>query len=236
MFNTEALEAIASGLRHRWGSRALNKGSAGLPASNPLPTGYVALDALLEGGIARASLVELLGAPTSGATSLALNLVAQAHAEGGDVTWLDLTHTFDALRAEACGIHLNRLLVVRPGSVVEAMSIVEDVVHGHGSTLVVVQTTHELLKGFQGHAVLARGLRRLVVPLRYGTAIVVFITPAGHTPTAAAALNEHAALRLVLERQKLLRQAGEWVGFRSRITLLKHKTLAPGQTVIDLRV
>jgi recombination protein RecA len=228
MFNTEALEAIATGLRRRWGSRALTKGAAFLQPPDPLPTGHPALDTLLEGGMPRPALVELTGPPTSGITSLALNLIANAQAEGGDATWLDLSHTFDPFRAEAVAVVLKRLLVVRPGSVVEAMGIVEDVVHGNGSSVVVVSSTLDFLKGFQGSSVLERGLRRLAVPLRHSTAIVLFLTPA---PTAVLA--DHASVRLALRANKLLFREEEWIGFRSTVTLTKHKSILPGHTAIS---
>lgn len=228
MFDTEKLEAVATMLRQRWGQRALNKGAALLQPPDPLPTGYTALDQLLEGGIPRATLVELTGPPTSGVTSLALALVANAQAEGGDATWLDLTRAFDPFRAEAVDVALNRLLLVRPDSAVEAVSMIEDVVHGNGSSVVVVNSTSEILKGFQGNSVLERGLRRLAVPLRHSTAIALFLTPA-----ATPVLGDHASIQIVMRGQKVLFQDDAFIGFRSGVTLTKHPSLLPGHTTLS---
>lgn len=229
MFNTETLEAIAMGVRQRWGSRALTKGTSALiQPPEPLTTGYPALDLLLEGGIHRPQLVEILGRPTCGSTSLALNLITSAQTQGGDATYLDLAHTFDPFRAETCGVRLKHLLVVRPGSVSEAMAILEDVVQGNGSSVIVVSHTAALLQGFQAHSVLARALHRLTVPLSHSTTAVVFLTPTDHTPPGAEALVHHAALRLRLQGRKWLFHDDIFAGFQTTVTLTKHKT-TPGQ-------
>lgn len=229
MFNTERLEAIATGVRQRWGGRALTRGTSALiQPPEPLSTGYPALDLLLEGGIHRPQLVELLGRPTCGATSLALNLIASAQAQGGDAMYLDFAHTFDPFRAEVCGVQLKHLLLVRPGSVSEAMAIVEDVVQGNGSSIIVVSHTAALLQGFQAHTVLARALHRLSVPLSHSTTAVVFLTPTEHTPSGAESLAHHAVLRLTLQGRKWLFQEDAFAGFQTTATLTKHKT-APGE-------
>lgn len=237
MLTTERLEAIASGLRQRWGSRALTRGTSALiQPPDPLSTGYPALDLLLEGGIHRPQLVEILGRPTCGATSLALNLISSAQTQGGDATYLDLAHTFDPFRAETCDVQLMHLLVVRPGSVSEAMAIMEDVVQGNGSSLIVVSHTLALLRGFQAHTVLARALHRLTVPLSHSTTAVVFLTPTDHTPFGAEVLAHHAALRLTLQGRKWLFQEDVFTGFQTTVTLTKHKTTPGHQADITTRL
>lgn len=237
MFNTETLEAIATGVRQRWGRRALVKGTSVLiQPPDPLATGYPALDLLLEGGIHRPQLVEILGRPTCGSTSLALNLITSAQTQGGDATYLDLAQTFDPFRAETCGVQLKHLLVVRPGSVSEAMAIVEDVVQGNGSSLIVVSHTLALLRGFQAHSVLARALHRLSAPLSHSTTAVVFLTPTEHTPSGAESLAHHAALRLTLQGRKWLFQEDAFAGFQTTVTLTKHKTTPGYQTHITTRL
>jgi recombination protein RecA len=234
---TEALEVVSRGLRRKWGSRALTKGtSALLQPPEPLSTGYPALDLLLEGGIHRPQLVELLGRPTCGATSLALNLIASAQAQGGDATYLDFAQTFDPFCAETSGVQLKHLLLVRPESVSEAMAIVEDVVQGNGSNVIVVSHTVALLRGFQAHTVLARALQRLTVPLSHSTTAVVFLTPTEHTPPGAEALAYHAALRLTLQGRKWRFHEDAFAGFETTVTLTKHKTIPGQQTAITTRL
>lgn len=234
---TEALEAVSSGLRRKWGSRALTRGTSALiQPPDPLTTGYPTLDLLLAGGIHRPQLVEILGRPTCGATSLALNLIAAAQAHGEDATYLDLSHTFDPFRAETCGVRLKELLLVRPGSVSEAMAILEDLVGGNGSSVIVVSHTAALLRGFQAATVLARALHRLAVPLSHSTAAVVFLTPTDHTPLGAEALAHHAALRLTFQGRKWLFQEDAFAGFQTTVTLTKHKSTAGAQTLITTRL
>jgi RecA/RadA recombinase len=230
--DTEKMTELTLTLNRRWGDRALRRGVDHLRAPDPLGTGYPELDHLLERGIPRPALVELAGRPTSGATSLALQLAARVQAEGGDATWIDLSRTFDPFRAEALGIVLKRLLLVRPGSVSEAMAIVEDTVQGSGSSLIVLSDTAAIMQGFQGTRVMARALQRLSVPLSHSTAIVIVLTPWSHTPPEAHVIADYATLRLGLHGRKLLFQAEQWIGFNTTVTITKHKTLAGRSTVL----
>lgn len=230
--DTEKMTDLALAINRRWGDRALRRGTSHLQPPDPLETGHPELDRILEGGIPRPALLELIGRPTSGATSLALQLAASVQAEGGDATWVDLSRTFDPFRAEAVGVALKRLLLVRPGSISEAMAIVEDTVQGNGSSLIVLSDTAAIVQGFQGTRVMARALQRLSVPLSHSTAIVLILTPWSHTPPQAQVVADYATLRLALHGRKLLFQAEQWIGFNATITITKHKTLAGRTTVL----
>ncbi|MBZ0299156.1 MAG: DNA recombination/repair protein RecA [Anaerolineae bacterium] len=103
---------------------------ADLPASSrtpAIPTGFPALDHVLAcGGIPRGRLTILTGAPTSGTTSLAYRLVAQAQHRGQIAVYLDLPYSFDPLSAQRCGVKIGSLLLVRPSDRLQALALLRD--------------------------------------------------------------------------------------------------------------
>lgn len=220
--NTERLHLLITNFQRKWGTKALAHGPAALPRPyDPLRTGHAALDDLLGGGLPRSAITEVLGQPTSGATSLILQTMAHAQQQGEVVTFVDLRHTFDPLIAQDIGVHLQDLLLVRPRNLTQGLSIVEDLVQGAGSGLIVINSTQALVTAQRGTALAEKALRRWLVPLAQSSTAIVFLTFAAETPPALRAVRHHALLRLRLQGQRWLRTQGEITGFDTTATILK---------------
>jgi len=122
-------------IQKRWGPKAIHKLEA--PAAKMeiphIPTGFPALDqALGIGGIPRGRITEMLGAPTSGTTTRALELMAKAQEDKDSAAYLDLSYTFDPDYAVRCAVSLERLLLIRPHSGREALEITASPIAGRG--------------------------------------------------------------------------------------------------------
>ena len=115
------LQSTLEAIRRRWGPDAVRQASAQRAAEPAcLPTGFAALDrALALGGIPRGRITELVGAPTSGMTTLALTLIARAQQQGSQPVFIDLDHALDPAYAARCGVEVGPLLLARPRTLAE---------------------------------------------------------------------------------------------------------------------
>src|SRR5262245_57015953 len=113
-----SLAELITAVQRRWGTRALRLLRAATEEVIPVvPTGFHDLDSALRiGGVPRGRITELLGTPTSGMTTIALTLIAQAQAQGDLASYIDLSKTFDAEYAALVGVDLAALLLIRPTS------------------------------------------------------------------------------------------------------------------------
>jgi recombination protein RecA len=200
--------------------RAIRLRLAGMPgeAAAVLPTGFAALDRALGGGLPRGRIVELFG-PTSGKTTLALQVVARVQ-RGGSAAWIDADRTFDPTYAARLGVALAGLPVVRPESTEQALEIACRLAGSGGLDLLVIDSAAALVPraelaaaiGESGpgiHSrVLASGLRRLALAAARAGATALFVNQArtrleasGARPETSAGgppLKLYAAVRLVL--------------------------------------
>ena len=144
------LAVLIATIQRRWGTRALQRGTTLHATPALLPTGIDALDDLLGGGYPRAAITELLGAPTSGTTSIALTALAQAQARGEIGAYVQMAGSFGAEYAAACGVDLATLILVRPASPHDALELLQALVtHQIGvlivNALALLQVTAEAL-------------------------------------------------------------------------------------------
>lgn len=215
------LAATLAKLQKKWGTQALQVGRH--DESPPgLATGWPDLDALMGGGLPRGRLTQLLGQPTSGMTTLALGLTASAQREGEVVVYLDLSLTFDAEYAVACQVAVADLLLVRPARADEALDILFDVVATGIPGLVIFSSFANPPRP------VLEVLQRLNPALTRSRCVLLLLTPPPVTlPTAA--------VRLHLHLQTWLTAGRDVAGYRVRVTVRKHPTLAAGQFVdLDL--
>jgi len=186
-----------------------------------VPTGFPSLDAALGvGGLPRGRLVELSGPPSSGKTTLALQIAARFQQIGATAAWIDAEHVFDPAYAASLGIAIERLPVVEPDSAEQALEMARTLVVSHAVDLLVIDSAAALVPrlelesrlgesgaGLQSR-VLASGLRRLSRAVAQTAAFVVFLNqlrtrmgPAGEdaeTTAGGAPLKLYAAVRIVL--------------------------------------
>lgn len=223
----ERLKAALAEIHKRWGSDALRPLSAVKVASTYIPTGFPSLDALLGGGIPCGQAIELSGVPTSGMTTLALKIIAEAQQQGRPTVYVDLASIFDPGYAVRCGVQLNRLLIARPEGVARGLDILHVIGAEADSGLVVFDSTTEALAAPHGSTRLNSALRRLLPALRQSGCTAVLLSPGVQTHNAIS----HVALRLHVENAGWIEQERDVSGLRARVTILKDNRNRSGQQV-----
>jgi recombination protein RecA len=237
------LQSLIAALRKRWGSRAARLGAEAEEVYT-VPTGFPELDAALGiGGLPRGRLTEILGTPTSGATTISLTLLARAQERGDLAGYVDLSRTFDAEYAAAAGVDLHALLLARPRTAADALELIYALVESGGVGVLVVESLALLQSVPRDAALLDQALRILpgslaaspcalivLTPLPYGTEMVRALGFGG------SALAHAAALRLHVAREAWLEAEQGPPGCAARVTVLKHRLGSPdGQAQLLLR-
>jgi recombination protein RecA len=231
------LEAAVQAIQLKWGSQALRKGAPPAVASSfpALPTGLTALDRMLRGGLPLGHITEIIGQSTSGKRTLALHCVAQAQSRYSCV-YVDLAQTFDPVYAAACHVDLAHLPIATPADPARALDLACDLANGGHFGLIVFDSTAELLSGSFPPGAAAATLRRLHHNLNGQPSALLFLTtPFFDEPGAPANypfgfdLGQVAALRLLISRQRWLRQHGSIRGYEAQVSVLRSRWSAAGQ-------
>ena len=241
---TGKLAATIGAIEEKWGRRTifrLGERLRELATTGAIASGFPALDAALPGGgLPRGRIVELAGAPTAGAVTLALRLVAAVQALGEQAAYLDLAQAFDPVYAAQCAVSLEQLLLIYPPDAAQALALAQElVVAGAGAIVLDLAAwppaaappapgppapERPHLAGPAG--LLSLPWDRLLAPLaRAGTLFLVLCTPAGGQAIP------HATLRLHLQREGWLYYHHDVVGYRTRITIVKNRLGGAGQSV-----
>lgn len=245
---TTPLADALTRLERRWGHAAVRLGSGRpvgtsiplegalapilLPAQEPptaaelVSTGFAALDAILgPGGLVREAGVTLRGAASSGKTTLALRLVAEAQRRGALAAYLDLGRSFDPLEAVTRGVDLASLLVLRPADATEGLRLAGALLGGRVVDLLVVDLPGRLAPARESL------LRRLAARGRLVGARLVVLEPLELAPTLHGVLAETVGVGLELERQGWLYLGRDVVGQRTRVTVARNRFGPPGRGV-----
>jgi hypothetical protein len=198
-------------------------------------TGFPALDAIVgPGGLPRSASVALRGAPSSGATTLALRLVAEAQADGAIVAWLDLARALDPVEAAARGVRLDWLVVLTPDTLDEGLSIAGMLLAGRSVDVLVIDLPPRPAVGATP-AKVAERLRRLAGLARRAETLLVALEPPGLTPGLATAVAESTGLRLELARRAWIRLGRDVVGQRTEALVARSRYGPPGRRA-ELRI
>jgi RecA/RadA recombinase len=245
------VSAALASLQARWGAAAPRV--VGALATAPLPaereperetggtvdrivrTGFPALDAILgPGGLPRSASVAFRGDASSGKTTLALRLAAEAQADGAIVAWLDLARALDPVEAVARGVRLDWFVVLTPESLDEGLSIAGTLLAGRSVDLLVVDLPPRPDPGTTPARVADR-LRRLVALARRSEALLVALEPPDLTAGLATAVAESTGLRLELARRSWIRLGRDVVGQRTEVTVARNRFGPPGRQA-ELRI
>lgn len=242
-------------LEARWGAAAprrlaalpapplVDGDGAARPAPHPLPgagelrsTGFAALDAILgPGGLPRTTSVAVTGTATSGRTTLALRLAAEAQATGAIAAWLDGSRSLDPVEAAARGLDLGRLVVLAPASLDDGLAMAGALLQGRAVDLLVVDLPDRPVPGGGGGPPLAVRLERLGALARRSGAALVVLEPA-HPPAALRdAVDGATGLRLVARRTGWIRLGRDVVGQRTEVVVERSRLGPPGRRA-ELRV
>jgi RecA/RadA recombinase len=198
-------------------------------------TGFAELDAILgPGGVPRTASVAIRGAGSSGGTTLALRLAAEAQEAGSIVAWLDLARGFDPVEAVARGVRLEWLVVLTPETVDEGLAIAGTLLNGRTVDLLVVDLPARLEPGAR-QSRLGDRLHRLAAVARRAEALLVVLEPTGLASGLATAVAESTGLRLELARRSWIRLGGDVVGQRTEVTVARNRFGPPGRRA-ELRI
>lgn len=215
-----------------------------------IPTGSISLDAVLGvGGVPRGRVIEIYGPESSGKTTLALHVVAQAQSLGGVAAFVDAEHALDVRYAKRLGVGIDDLLVAQPDSGEQALEITEILVRSGGVDVVVVDSVAALvpraeIEGEMGDAqvgvqarLMSQALRKLTAAISKSRTSVIFINQIRHkigvfygspeTTSGGNALKFYASLRLDIRRIGQIKEGTEVVGNRTRVKVVKNKLAPP---------
>ncbi len=225
------LETLTADLLKRWG-RQVFRNLHGAPGEvvPHVPTGWAAMDrALGIGGIPRGCVTELLGAPTSGVSTLALSILASAQGEGDAAAYLDLARTFDADYAVRCGVDVANLLLIRPASVSEGLGIVQHVLEGSSLGALVVDLAFTPPGKLPEAAQVSRSLGALAGSRC--ALIFLMLLDSRSLEVTDAGLTSQTAVRLQVQKERWLKRRQDVSGYRARVTVTKNRFASPNRSV-----
>ncbi|MBE5996600.1 MAG: recombinase RecA [Lachnospiraceae bacterium] len=248
----KALEAAIGQLEKQFGKGAVMKlgDQAASMQVETVPTGSLSLDiALGAGGIPKGRIVEIYGPESSGKTTVALHMVAEVQKRGGIAGFIDAEHALDPLYARNIGVDIDNLYISQPDSGEQALEITETMVRSGAVDIVVVDSVAALvpkaeIDGEMGDShvglqarLMSQALRKLTAAVSKTHCIVIFINQLREkigimfgnpeTTTGGRALKFYASIRMDVRRIETLKAAGEQVGNRTRIKIVKNKIAPP---------
>jgi RecA/RadA recombinase len=191
-------------------------------------TGFPTLDAILgPGGLPRSASAAFRGDASSGKTTLALRLAAEAQVDGAIVAWLDLARALDPVEAAARGVRLDWLVVLTPETIDEGLSIAATLLAGRSVDLLVIDLPIRPDPGTTAARVADR-LRRLAALARRSETLLVTLEPPGLTAGLATAVAQATSVRLELARRSWIRLGRDVVGQRTEVTVARNRYGPPG--------
>jgi len=246
-----ALEAALSQI-----DRAFGKGSVkdlGV-AADAVSTGSLGLDiALGIGGLPRGRVIEIYGPESSGKTTLALHVVAEAQKKGGIAAYVDAEHALDPVYARKLGVDIDEMLISQPDTGEQALEITDTLVRSGGVDIVVIDSVAALtpkaeLEGEMGDSLpglqarlMSQALRKLTASISKSNTIVIFINQIRmkigimfgnpETTTGGNALKFYSSVRLDIRRIGAIKDRDEVVGNQTRVKVVKNKVAPPFKQV-----
>ena len=193
-------------------------------------TGFAALDAILgPGGLPRSASIAIRGDGSSGRTTLALRVAAEAQAQGSVVAWLDLARSFDPVEAVARGVDLEWLVVITPASLDEGLAIAGSLLTGRSVDLLFLDLPGGRLSPTDSPARIADRLGRLAAFARRSDATLVVLETPGPAGGLSTAVAEATGLRLELARRSWIRLRRDVVGQRTEAVVTRNRYGPPGR-------
>jgi recombination protein RecA len=249
---TRALDVAVGQIEKQFGKGSIMRlGQRGsVTAVDSIPTGAISLDfALGIGGMPRGRVVEIFGPESSGKTTLALQVIAQAQKLGGMAAFVDAEHALDATYAGKLGVELDNLLVSQPDNGEQALEIVEVLVRSGGVDVVVVDSVAALvpraeIEGEMGEAqmglqarLMSQALRKLTGVVSKSKTCLIFINQLREkigvmfgnpeTTTGGRALKFYSSVRVDIRRIASIKDGDQIIGGRTRVKVVKNKVAAP---------
>ena len=252
--NTEkkkALEMAMSQIEKQFGKGSVMKlGEFKAMEVEAIPTGALSLDiALGIGGVPRGRIVEIYGPESSGKTTFALHVVAEAQKMGGEAAFIDAEHALDPVYAKKLGVDIDNLIVSQPDTGEQALEITESLVRSGALDVIVVDSVAALvpkaeIDGDMGDShmglqarLMSQALRKLAGALNKSKTVLIFINQLREkigvmfgnpeTTTGGRALKFYASVRMDIRKIENIKQDGEFKGSRARVKIVKNKVAPP---------
>ena len=255
MDKERALDAALSQIERAFGKGSIMRlGQREVVEAESISSGSISLDiALGIGGLPRGRIVEIYGPESSGKTTLALHVVAEAQKKGGTCAFIDAEHALDPIYARKLGVDLNNLLISQPDAGEQALEIADTLVRSGAIDVLVVDSVAALvpraeLEGDMGdshvglHArLMSQALRKLTATVSKSKCMVIFINQirmkigvmfgSPETTTGGNALKFYASVRLDIRRIGAIKDKDEIVGNQTRVKVVKNKMAPPFKIV-----
>ena len=248
----KALDAAISQIEKQYGKGSIMKlgdNSAHMNVET-IPTGSLSLDiALGLGGLPKGRIIEIYGPESSGKTTVALHAVAEVQKRGGIAGFIDAEHALDPAYAKNIGVNIDELYISQPDCGEQALEITETMVRSGAVDIVIVDSVAALvpkaeIDGDMGDShvglqarLMSQALRQLTAVISKSNCIVIFINQLREkvgvmfgnpeTTTGGRALKFYSSVRMDVRRIESLKQAGEVVGNRTRVKIVKNKVAPP---------
>ena len=247
----KALDAALAQIDKQYGKGSIMRmGEKGSMAIEAIPTGALPLDlALGVGGLPRGRVVEIYGPESSGKSTLAMHVVAEAQRNGGICAYVDAEHAMDPVYAKAIGVDIDQLLISQPDTGEQALEIVDMLIRSGALDVVVIDSVAALtpraeIEGDMGDShvglqarLMSQALRKLTANLNKSNTICIFINQlrekigvmfgSPETTPGGRALKFYSSVRLDIRRIEAIKDGAEVTGSRTRVKVVKNKVAPP---------
>lgn len=251
---TEALKAALLSIEKQFGKGSIMTMAGSVPLNvDAISTGSFSLDlALGIGGLPRGRVIEIFGPESSGKTTLALSVVAQAQKRGGNAAFIDAEHALDPEYAKRIGVDLDNLLISQPDNGEQALEICETLVRSNALDVIIIDSVAALvpraeIEGEMGDSMMgvqarlmSQALRKLAGAVAKSKTILIFINQIRmkigvmfgnpETTTGGNALKFYSSVRLDIRRRAALKKGEETVGNVTTVKVVKNKVAPPFKT------
>ena len=247
----KALEVAMGQIEKQFGKGSVMKlGEFKAMEVEAIPTGALGLDiALGIGGVPRGRIIEVYGPESSGKTTLALHIIAEAQKMNGEAAFIDAEHALDPVYAKHLGVDIDNLIVSQPDTGEQALEITEALIRSGALDVVVVDSVAALvpkaeIDGDMGDShmglqarLMSQALRKLAGAINKSKTVLIFINQLREkigvmfgnpeTTTGGRALKFYASVRMDIRKVENIKQDGEIVGSRVRVKVIKNKVAPP---------
>ncbi len=247
----KALEAAIANIEKQYGAGAVMRlGQSTNMQVDYIPTGSMNLDlALGIGGVPKGRIIEIYGPESSGKTTVALSIIAQAQKLSGNVAFIDVEHALDPIYAKALGVDIDEMLVAQPDSGEQALEIAEALVRSGAIDCIVIDSvaamvTKSEIDGEMGDShvgllarLMSQAMRKLTGVISKSNCVAIFINQVREkigvmygnpeTTTGGRALKFYSSVRIEVRKGEALKSGSDIVGNRTRCKIVKNKVAPP---------
>ncbi len=247
---SQALSLALDNIEKQFGKGSIMRlGDAHKAVVECIPTGSLALDLALGGGLPKGRIIEVYGPESSGKTTIALHAIAEIQKTGGTAAFIDAEHALDPAYAKKLGVNVESLLISQPDNGEQALEITETLVRSNAVDLVVVDSVAALvpraeIEGDMGDShmglqarLMSQALRKLTGVINRSKTTVIFINQIRmkigvmfgnpETTTGGNALKFYASVRMDIRRVSQIKQGDEIIGNHCRVKVVKNKIAPP---------